>query len=461
MSDGDVRRQANRGDFPATPGACPPAWTPAALAALDTSLRRQLLRRGDDVYSVQSHLDAAEIVQATGSPAAARLLCVLAFLRLGFSPAASRHQIAIARRTRLWSTDTVSTWPDGPVVAARFMPGTAIVELRRVMACPVALPAPAQAPAAAARPDVSADCEALCDVLRSPATPGTIAALTMLLGRLERDYLDAPFVALADHAGDPPDALIDAFARHSLRQFLQRHHRLAFPPLGSVDLLHEAGRLDPAGLGAFFANVPCVVRGPEDLFGLVHAAAGGIADDDLLDRWVVILAIHLDPHRLHGLVDLLGDLQGTRALWSILTLAARDDQRRRDHPLMFALRDAGLDMGDMRLAAEAQRIVAIDRRDAVLEWRILGEIHATAGEAGPARRAFAQGLRCDPGDKPTARRIKALDDDTFAPFAVRSGFGEHSRARRRGALNPDPPDAAYDTDQPGTSGVPVPAETGR
>jgi len=400
-----------------------------AAAGAETLLRRSLINAARD-YDVQMQIDCAELALAAGRDDAARSLYELVFLRLGFAPEQLDRQRDLACHTGLWPIEDIpaADYPDRPA----FSVDAALAELTALQAIPLSgLPEhgadlfemPDFGPTASAVERISAPaaagaCSALCNLLRQSEPAEDLGGL---LDRL-RDTLDEP-LPLADRVGaDLPD-LIDLFVYGSLRDFVRRHHDIAFAPFGSPSLFHAAARLDPGALGPWFRNAGNVIRTSRDIVGLIQHAAG---DDDMpaaIDRWSVLLAIHLPAaHRL-DLVDELADLGRMRAIWALLAAAARRLPEHEDLPLLWRVRDAGLDCSDAPLGIAAQRLATELAKNNRIEWIILAEIYATIGDDESAEAMIARALAIDPDDRGIFDRLAALRQGRFSAYAVTGGFG--------------------------------------
>jgi tetratricopeptide (TPR) repeat protein len=405
------------------------ALSGAASDAIVAMLRRRLLNAARDLSSAQDHLDCAELADAGGWTHHAEQLRMLARLRLGFAPEPAQPRL--------------EGDPNHPIILAisELKPMLAVTrELEFFARRGADLVTPAMlAPAPSAKSFVllgnSADAiEAMHEALRLPQDASVVAALTGLLDRLNSEILSMPDLDLTAYASGGLSQLLDAFAFASLQQFLRSRHDLAYAPFGSAELLHLAARLHPTGLGPYCVKASYIVRDTIDLLAVLDAAADAPLDDDEQDRWLVLLASGMRASRLHELADDIADLGRLRPLWGIFAAALRlanGSLATLDRDLLLRIRDGGLDNDDMWLAAEAQRIVASRIDDTALEWRILGDIQATAGKLEQAENAYQEGMRIAPEDIEISHRQKAMRSGTFTRFAVLGGYGW--RSWRRGS----------------------------
>ena len=163
--------------------------------------------------------------------------------------------------------------------------------------------------------------------------------------------------------------------------------------------------------------MPRLVRGSRDLLALIQFAAGR-PHRETLERWAVLLSVHMDGGALNDLAHELADLGLVRALWGLLNRAVRaaegdpDGQPRRppDIGLLWTLRDAGLDNGDLDLAVQAQRHVVRWSSRSAAEHLVLGELEATAGRRQEAEASLLAALRFspNPGPAPQGARDRLL-----------------------------------------------------
>ncbi len=405
-------------------------WNPLAV-----HLRNTVLRAARDLDAVQDQIDCAELALASGYPASAGLLYAAIFLASGFSPAQRRGQAGTARRIGIDLGDD----PLAPAEAdaSRFSVDIAVADLTRLLAIPHD-GAEADAAAEAAPADLSGDalgatCERLGELLRRPddaAAPELAALLASL-----RWVTELPEIALDERLGASLPDFIGFLACNILRDFLRANRVIAYPPHGSAALLRAAAQLDEAGFRPYFRNVAQLIRGPRDIFALIQLAGAGRDEQGGVDRrelgrWAAILSVHLDKAARLALVDEIADLGLTDALEGQLQAVL---QRRPDVELLWRIRDAALDTGDMAVAIRAQEAVRdLSPRNAI-EWTILGEIAGTAGEAPAAEAALLGALRIAPQDQGIMERLVALAEGRFQRFRVTGGFGtpHHRRQLRR------------------------------
>lgn len=412
--------------------------------AVEALLRQRMISTARDFSSVQEHLDCAEMAASCGFPDHARRLHRLAGLRIGFGepcPDASARvfkepldrridgaaKTGIACAVEELEAMLEVAKPSG--AAERPLPHDGYALMPPISPQPVLNGSISTSPVERCDDDATL-LDILYDGLRAPSAEG-IVALTALIGCMDVNTMALPDLDPAAHIGAELSRLIDVFIASSLRHFLRSKHDLMRAPFGSPQLFYYAARLSRTGLGAWFGNASRTVRDTTDLFGLVQAAAGGPIDRDEQDRWIVRFAATMQGARLHAMVNDLADLGRMRPVWGIFAAAIRKaDGAALERDLLLVLRDAGIDNGDTRLAVTAQRIIALQAAESRLEWRILGDICASAGEITSAGEAYAQGLRLAPGDAEITLRLSALHNGSFTPFVVMSGYGEHSRHRR-------------------------------
>ena len=429
--------------------------------ALAAPARAALLRCMEGGATVQDQLDCGSLLLLAGHPDAARAVQGAAFLCMGFSRVSLGVQGRVAAASGLWrhappqapkpvdAADSAGPW------------GATVAGLRQVMAGAGDLPPFPSSVAAMAgradagqfaasraedgaaggpRPAAPAQAATLCarlhEALQRPLGPAALGRLGTLLSDIGQDLLDRPTLDPRTQVDAPLPMLAEAVVSVLLRRLVVRNWDLAYAPFGSPGLLHAAAQVDAGGLGAYFSAVPHFVRGSRDLLALIQLAAGG-ADRDLLERWALPLSAHMDGPALDDLAHELADLGLMRALWGLLARALRategtpDGQPRRppDIGLLWTLRDAGLDNGDLALAVQAQRQVTRWSPHSAIELLVLGEIEATAGDHPRAEEALLAAIRRDPGQQDARSRLLALRAGEFEAFKVRAGFGT-PRSRR-------------------------------
>lgn len=398
-------------------------------------LRQTLARSGADGARMHDQIDCADLALEVGHPDVARLLYEVAFLRGGFAPGAVRAQARIAARTRLWDA---ADWGRHAAIAPRtgFSLERTVRTLVDLMALdgdpppPVGEPSPADALAAelplpgppAAEVPAPLDARAvaalssrLCEALRG----GDVVAVADALDRIAADVLDRPPFLIGDFAAAPVFDLAAAVAFNALRAFFLLNHDLCWAPFGSPAVFAAAARLEDGGLGPYLTNVRNLIRSSRDLFGLIQRAGGG--ERARLERWLVVLATHLDHDSRVALADEAGDRGLTTVLQGLLT-ATRRTPDRGTYPF-WAIRDAALDLGEIALAAEAQAAITGLSYNRGTEWVVLAEILGTGGGAPHAETALIEALRLSPIDLPALERLDALREGRFEQYHVLHGFG--------------------------------------
>ena len=213
--------------------------------------------------------------------------------------------------------------------------------------------------------------------------------------------------------------LAAAVAFNALQEFFLLNHDLCWAPFGSPALFTAAARLEDGALGPYFTNARNLIRSSRDLFGLVQRAGGGGGAG--LERWLVVLATHLDHDSRVALVDEAGDRGLTMVLRGLLAATRRTPDR--GSYLFWAIRDAALDLGEIALAAEAQASITGLSYNRATEWVVLAEVLGTGGAIVPAETALIEALRLSPLDVFARERLDALRDGGFEPYHVHHGFG--------------------------------------
>jgi hypothetical protein len=411
----------------------PPAPLPGWLAAADPEslLRRALLRASQDTAVLQDLVDCAELALAADLRDTARVLYGLVFLHVGFSSEGLAFQEQVGRRSRLWSGPPSGSQASGTAPPA-FSVEIAVAELQSLMRLrPQFAPPPDLASLLPPDEPPSLGTTARLRIAdlqgRVEGELGEIpqlqsrGALGDMLSNLMTESLSAGPIALEDYLDQSTSALAALLALHRLQRLL----------LGAADLLaatprdvlfQEAGRLRPGGLGPYFSNVRLVIRTPHDVFALIEAAAEGhLADADFED-WCVLLSSRMHPGELGDFAEELGDRGMTRALRRLLVRCARASRFEQHPGIVWRIRDAAIDLGDLWLAADAQRLVALWNRTNWVEWSILADILATLGDKPAAETTFERCLRLEPGNEGVRERVAALCSGSFSQFEISHGY---------------------------------------
>lgn len=417
-------------------------------------LRQTLALIGAEGALMHEQIDCADLALATGHADAARLLYGAAFLRGGFSRLPLRAQARIAARTGLWNA---TAWDSRPatVAAGDFTldrtlralgdfiaqesdpaPGRELTQAESL--AQVALPLPIPLDPLAAEPLRVPDAAAvadlvtrLCEALRRD----DVGAVAAALDRVAAEILAPTPLVISDHVAGPVLDIAAAVAVEALREFFLLNHDLCWPPFGSAALFTAAARLEDGGLGPYFSNARNLVRASRDLFGLVQRAGGGTRAR--LERWLVVLATHLDHDSRVALADEAGDRGLTIVLRGLLAATRRTPGR--GTYLFWAIRDAALDNGDIALAADAQASITRLSHGLGTEWVVLAEILGTGGADQAAETALIEALRRSRRDEQALERLDALREGRFEPYHALHGFGSPPwrialRARNRASV---------------------------
>ena len=412
---------------------------------MDHILRTSLLRLALNPSVLLDQIDCAELAFAAGHNDAARILYDVIFIASGFSAAATRRQQHIEQRLGLWE----------PIIPRRDHPsssscspggsGLAVAHLKAIMADAARVLQPMQpsngrlldisrlsAPFSSGRAETTVDelhafCNRLRGALRQPPSAQGHISLREQLTWLERHVLSQPPIDPARFCQLDITALALAIAFNILRDYAISIRELAFGPWGSAEIFHASARLEEAGLGPYFSRTTDHVSDARDLFGFIQLCTQGLPRTeewrDALERWSVLLSAGYRRDELHALVDALADLGLMRAIRAIALRAGAQGSARFDPGLMWLIRDAALDNNDLALAAQVQRLVTHWRVHDAVEWTVLGEIEATAGNAGLAADAFNTALTLDADHRGARERLDALEANRFEPFRIEGGFG--------------------------------------
>lgn len=369
----------------------------ASAAAIDRLLRRSLLMLARDAATVQDKIDFASLADAVSASDAAEVARAAAMLRQGFRDA------------------------QADIPAPHSSIARAVAELRAIMAT-----TPGHAVAARVEAvDPIAACLLLTRLLAAPLDRDNEETLAGLLAAW-RGLADADPVGGGQHVDEALSGLISAFATFELQAFLNRNHALAFAPSGSARLLHHSARLAPGGLGPYFSGVANIVRGAEDVLGLIALAAGNDAQA-MVALWVVPLAHSLPEGTTIALADELADLGLVGAIRGLLHMAVRRTDR---VGLIRCLRDAALDLGDEMLALSAQEAVIARAPFDVVEWRCLAAMLATAKAAEAAEAALDYAAKLSPDDAHIQTDLVSVKAGNLAEIAIDGGFGTPLRRKK-------------------------------
>jgi hypothetical protein len=417
-------------------------------ASMSSLLRASLLRCTRDLHAVQDQIDCAGLLLVGELKDLARTLYDITFLRLGFGESGVKKQAEIASRTRLW---TDAEWVRSPIPSISQLGHSfaiAIGELKQIVnseagssfasaregkvAERLATPSPEAVRDRTATPaaignSVGNLCEQLCKVLRDPLTDRSQEEeLGRLLARIRNEILSRPPLDLHNHIPAIP-LMAASLAFNSLRSFFLSNYDVAYPPFGSTELFHITARLNGSGLGPYLTNMPQLIRNCRDIFGMIQLAAGtssdGTVERDILETWSVRLSQHFDGSLLQEFIEELADLGLIGAIWGIYARTVRQSDVFPDLGILWCIRDAGLDNGDVSLALAAQKEVLRWSPYSTIEWIVLGEIEGTYGQMEEAKASFLGALRIEPAHKGAIERLKALQIGRFERFAINGGFG--------------------------------------
>ena len=419
-------------ELPFTEASGAQVWSAARVASdcgssqdgkrLPTSveaLLRQLLIGQASRQSATDCIDCAELLHGLGLTDFARTCLKAGFLWMGFSRVQVERQALAAPWAGLAAAEQ-GVAPAPRLAKDASTLALAVADLRRLMRQVPCAPLPDRLPAtlcdgstarggspralAAVRPKRSLDdlarlCEALYDGLSLPAAGSDASGSDDLLTILHDELLSQDGPPAAAPMDGPLAAHVAFFSVSNTRRFLFANYDLAYGPHGSWRLLHEAARLDPAGLGPYLTNVPRLLRSAADLFELLQLADAecpGGADGATSTGWLVALSQHTHGPILRDLLDRLtaqGDLVAARR---ILARLERRHDCGQDVGLLRRTRDAALDQGDFDLALRVQARVTSLRPDDADERSMLDDIRVSAGRFAEPAASSPIGLLSDP-----------------------------------------------------------------
>jgi hypothetical protein len=405
------------------------------MAGPKGQLRRALLRAARDRAVLQDQIDCAELALEAGLRDVARILYGLVFLQIGFSPEGLSLQDEVEIRSGLWNG------PGRPEAGFRHRPArrlsveVAAAELRRLFQLHPELcrteDLSEALPDAAAAPPLGLDdglCRRVGDLLQSVPHLEAEGRLGTALDALADELGALGPIRLEAHLDEDAFGLATLFAvRETRRLALIARALINAEPTGA--LFVEAGRMSPCGLGPYFSNIRMVIRDARDVLALISAATDGEVSGEALAVWCALLSIGLSCSEAAELAAELGDQGRTGALRALFALTARWGPIERRREVLWRIRDAGLDLGDLTLAEASQQLVAAWSPASKVEWSILGDIRATLGDAAGAEAAFAHWRRLDPGDESAKQRLEAVQAGAVGVFDVDGGY-QSSPVRR-------------------------------
>jgi hypothetical protein len=397
-------------------------------------LKKGLLAAARDDAPLQDRIDCAEIALACGDRESAAALYGLVALELGTSSTTAALIRDVNARASLWSIDDIEGQAHLPGLSIDL----AIEELRTLFA---EVPSPlwtqdqqlsGQKPEA--HPYTPNSIVMLAreasTVLRKVPSALAQRELSALLATITPRLMSLPRIYIEDHLELTSADMAEMFALESLRRFVVRNWELlTIPP--EISLADKVACLAPAALGPFFSNVPMLLRNARDFLPLIDAAAGGMAEIEALEIWSLLLSSHLRHDTLRDLIEELGDRGMTMVLRGILQRIALTGLPREILSPSQSIRDAALDIGDLRLAAEAQQIIAETQKHDPNEWQIFGSIQALIGDVVSAEISFGKALALDPIQPDATLRLALMQ--AGRPFRIEGGISRTmaQRAIRR------------------------------
>lgn len=362
----------------------------------EADLLGALLRADRDDALLQDQIDAADLLLSSGLREAAAALYGAVLLQTGLTAATAAMLREAGGQERIWGVVA----DERPVASSTFAVDQAIAELRTLTALPIALLAAAtEAPSLPPLPDlmpppppIGRGRSAL--VAHAGRIAGLVRALPEIGFEVPTDRLREEAEALLTldplHLNEHLDAGAAAMAELLVLERVRRFVVMQIDLLRSAPdgLFARAARLHPAALGPWFGNVPRLIRDVRDLFAMIDAASGGDAGVDAIETWCVLLSSHLRHHQLNELIDELGDRGMVCALGAILRRVERRGTFQPWSDTVRRIRDVCLDIGEYGVAAQAQLVAATWSKFDANEWKILGEIAASAGQAEQAEAAY-------------------------------------------------------------------------
>ena len=419
-------------------GSSPSSSTGALIAwpGFQMQLQRAVLSAQQNGALTQDLLDAAELALAGDMRATAATLYGVVALERGASAQTFALLYEANRAFGWWEVaNEQAASPCGNAIDIAADELRALVGLRPVLAPPptdltIALCTLPQVPTAVTPEIVPNSTELMrrvIDMLQlMPAAlrQGTLyRELAPLADELR--LLDAQLIEAHVHL--PVAELAAMLALERVRLFVVRNWELltAVPQPALVD---AAARLNPAGLGPYFSNVRMLLRTRQDFLAQIEAVLDEDGHPDQLECWALLLSSHLGPGEIADLTEELGDRAMLRALRGLLFRIVRTGQAGDAIEAVRRLRDAGLDLGDVALAAEAQCLIVQRSSTDATEWQLLGSIQATMGAHEKAECSLSHALFLRPDDETTRVRLALLK--LGRPFLIESGLKSSAATRQ-------------------------------
>ena len=410
-----------------------PDLAPPLGMSTEHQLRRSLLRATRSDALLQDQIDCALLARACGYEDEARALLMLVFLQQGYAPEAQASRLDLIQRTGLWPS---AIHPEEmPQTAASFPVTLALEELRSILRREPADEAPPQQqpvviptlrsafsePSPVRKKAVLRLAEALTGRLANAAPfPPANEAASLLHGA--RELLDLQPVAIEEFLGEADHALASIAGLELLRRFVVRIAPLL--DLEQESLIPILG-LSTSALGPYFTNIPHVIRNARDLFALIEAAADHPPSQAFIERWTLLLSLHLQRKLMIELLDEYGDRGMVHALSILLQRSTASDPGNPPKDMVWTIRDAFLDMGELQLGGQAQELIAYWSPRDPLEWELLSDIRSAADDRDGARDALSYALTLDPNRPAARQRVALLEAGERAK--VFGGFGSAAR----------------------------------
>ncbi len=384
--------------------------------------------------------DAADQLAEDGALAEARLIYLALLLRSGASADAVDWRMDLWGRSGLRCLESAAQ----PLAQGRTALDMAIGELGsliRLDPAPAVVPAypPQEEPPVAETSGDRLQTAALrlLQAIHSPASAEVFTDMAVALHDLRSEVEDSPLASAPVEARGTAD-----LGYAALRSYILDVHDFAIPPLGSPALLHALARASAAGVGGLGSRTADLARHGRDALALLQLALGHpltAAPEAQRTRGVLLLAQRAPEWLRREMVDELADLGLRGPLRALINAALRAPGHRRDREFLQRLRDAALDLGDLQLGWDAQRLLAEGWSDDPNEWQALADIAAYRGEFAEAEALFGRALTLDPDAEHARACLEALRAGEHGRFANPGGFGsspERRRLRAERAVSP-------------------------
>jgi ADP-heptose:LPS heptosyltransferase len=389
------------------------------VSAVD--LHRALEGLGSDFDDLAALADVAEAARAE-APGATQLIYLTLLLRIGAAPDARVTRQAWRERSGILLQTS------GGEAAREPRPALDTL-LEELAVLPRISARQASAAPATGGADPATAALRLLQALHCAETADrwdTIAAAVDVLARLAASPLGGkPDASPADRAY--------GVAIGALRSYLLDVLDLAQGPQGSPELLCAVFHAHLSGAGDLGLRAADRLDGGCEALAALQLALGErltAVEPAVLDRALNLVARRAPAWLRRDIVDELADLGLRAPLRRAMDAVLRAPDHRRDREELQRLRDAGLDLGDLELAWDAQTLLAQIWSDDANERQALGDIAAYRRDYLRAEQLYEDALRRSPDLSHARSCLEALRAGDHARIFNAGGFGSSEERRR-------------------------------